>query len=90
MNKPPRTLEALMQALFTEVYLGVEEAGLILGLKRSSAYAAVRDGQLPYVRIRHKIIVPTAAIRTLLQMNEPLPRERNSDSGAARLPPPPV
>jgi excisionase family DNA binding protein len=46
--------------------LSVEEAGEFLGLGRSSAYEAVRRGELPVLRFGRTIRVPTARLRVLL------------------------
>ena len=44
----------------------VPEAANILGIGRSGAYAAVRSGAIPAVRIGHRILVPVAALARLL------------------------
>ena len=44
----------------------VEEAAKACGISRSSAYAAVRSGDLPAIRIGRRTVVPTAALRHLL------------------------
>jgi excisionase family DNA binding protein len=36
----------------------IEHAGELLGISRSSAYAAIASGDIPSVRIGHLIIVP--------------------------------
>jgi excisionase family DNA binding protein len=36
----------------------VERAGELLGISRSSAYAAIRSGDIPSVRVGHLLIVP--------------------------------
>ena len=36
----------------------VEEAGELLGISRASAYAAVRNGDIPCARVGHLLIVP--------------------------------
>ena len=36
----------------------VEEAGALLGISRSSAYAGVNSGDIPSVRVGHLLIVP--------------------------------
>ncbi len=45
----------------------VPEAANILGIGRSGAYAAVRSGAIPAVRIGHRILVPVAALERLLK-----------------------
>jgi excisionase family DNA binding protein len=49
----------------TEV-LTVEEAGKVLGLGRSAAYAAARRGDIPSLRLGRRIVVPKARLRKML------------------------
>lgn len=44
----------------------VEETARYLGIGRSTAYAAARDGSLPTIRISKRILVPAARLRELL------------------------
>jgi excisionase family DNA binding protein len=46
--------------------LTVEEAGLVLGVSRGTAYAAVRQGQLPTIRLGRRLVVPRAALDAML------------------------
>jgi excisionase family DNA binding protein len=46
----------------------VEEAAERLGIGRSSAYAAVRRGELPVIRFGRRLIVPVPALERLLAM----------------------
>ncbi len=46
--------------------LSVEEAATLLGIGRTTAYAAVRSGTIPSVRIHRRVVVPRAAIERLL------------------------
>ena len=46
--------------------LTVQEVAVLLRLGRSSAYAAVRSGEIPSVRVGHRLLVPTAALLRLL------------------------
>jgi len=46
--------------------IGVEEAGELLGLCRSSAYRAAQRGEIPTIRLNGRLHVPTARLRTLL------------------------
>ncbi|MGI8578630.1 MAG: helix-turn-helix domain-containing protein [Nocardioidaceae bacterium] len=45
-----------------------EVAG-ILGLSKASAYAAVERGEIPALRIGRRLLVPTAALRRMLQLD---------------------
>lgn len=41
-----------------------------LGISNSSGYAAVARGELPAIRVRGRLIVPTSALKRLLQVEE--------------------
>ena len=51
--------------------MSIEEAGSALGLGRSAAYEAARRGELPTIRFGRRKVVPTAALRRLLSLDEP-------------------
>jgi excisionase family DNA binding protein len=44
----------------------VSEAGVLLGISRSSAYECVRLGSIPSLRLGRRIVVPRRAIDALL------------------------
>jgi excisionase family DNA binding protein len=46
--------------------LSVEEAAELLGISRGLAYELVRRGELPYIRLGRRIVVPTRALEALL------------------------
>ena len=46
--------------------IGVEEAGELLGLCRSSAYEAVKRGEIPTIRLNGRLHVPTARLQSIL------------------------
>jgi excisionase family DNA binding protein len=46
--------------------LTVEEAASALGIGRNSAYEAVRNGDVPSIRIGKRLLVPRAALDRLL------------------------
>lgn len=47
--------------------LTVEEAGAVLGLTKSAAYAAARRGDIPTIRIGlRRLVVPAAKLAELL------------------------
>ena len=45
------------------------EAGRILGLSKGSAYEAAKHGEIPTIRIGRRLVVPTAALRRMLQLD---------------------
>ena len=45
------------------------DVGQALGLGRSATYAAAQRGQIPTLRIGGKVLVPTACLRRMLQLD---------------------
>jgi excisionase family DNA binding protein len=45
------------------------ETAAILNLSKASAYAAVERGEIPSIRIGRRLLVPTAALRRMLQLD---------------------
>jgi excisionase family DNA binding protein len=70
-----------------EPTISVERAGQLLGISRGSAYEAVRHGEVPSIRIGHRVVVPTAALLRLLGI-DPGPataqRDNRASSGTRR------
>lgn len=65
---PPRMSKAeATKLLTTELTVNPETAGLILGLGRSSAYRAVRSGEIPSIQIGGLYLVSTAMLRKILE-----------------------
>lgn len=48
----------------------IDEAAAALGIGRSTAYAAARDGSLPTLRLSHRLLVPTAKLREMLGIEQ--------------------
>ena len=44
----------------------VEESAVALGISRTLAYAMAKDGTLPTIRFRRRILVPKAALLEML------------------------
>jgi hypothetical protein len=61
---------SMRQVLAEEASVSVEVAGKALGIKRSSAYAAIANKELEFIKIGRRIAVPTAVIRRLLKIEE--------------------
>lgn len=56
-----------MVAATTErMTINVEEAARILGISRSSAYQAAKEGRLPCVKVGKRLLIPRAALERLL------------------------
>lgn len=47
----------------------IDEAAQLLGVSRNSAYAAVKAGELPSIRIGRRLLIPTAALRRMLMLD---------------------
>ncbi len=47
----------------------IDEAGQLLGISRSAAYAAAKSGDLPTLRIGRRFVVPTAELRRMLRID---------------------
>ncbi len=45
------------------------DAGKALGLSRSATYQAAAVGEIPTIRLGRRIVVPTAALRRMLQLD---------------------
>lgn len=51
--------------------LTVEEAARLLGVSRALAYELVRDGEIPSLRLRRRIVIPRTVIDALLRGESP-------------------
>ena len=54
------------KALMEDLTVTVEDAAKLMAISRNSAYAAVRDGSLPSIRVGRAIRLPTAKLREML------------------------
>ncbi len=63
MRKIPEPDEQPTMALWPDV-------GQAVGLRRSATYAAAQRGQIPTLRIGGKLLVPTACLRRMLQLDQ--------------------
>lgn len=59
--------------------LTVDEAARILGISRNSAYQGILTGEIPYIKIGRRILVPKAALMKLLEVRDVL-RTANGSS----------
>ena len=49
------------------VTITVDEAARLLGISRTTAFQAVRSGELPAIRVRRRILIPVVQLNALLQ-----------------------
>jgi excisionase family DNA binding protein len=47
----------------------ITEAAELIGVGRSAAYEAARTGDLPTIKIGHRILVPVAALERMLDLS---------------------
>lgn len=71
--------------------LTVEQAGCLLGVGRSTAYELVRSGELECLRLRRRLVIPTARVAerlgiTLADIWGALEAGAASDSKPSRAP----
>jgi plasmid maintenance system antidote protein VapI len=66
-----RAGKALRRTLIEEVSVPVEVAAAALGIRRTSASEAIRNKELPHIKIGRRVSVPTAVLRKMLQIPEP-------------------
>ena len=60
--------------------LTVEETAKCLGIGRNSAYEAIARGEIPVIRIGKRLLVPKAALETLLAVG----RSKKDDAKESR------
>lgn len=53
-----------------EPTLTVERVAAIMSIARQSAYDAIGRGEIPAIRLGKRLLVPTAALRRLLDIDE--------------------
>lgn len=49
--------------------ISVDDFGRVFGIGRSSAYAAVRSGEVPSIRVGRRVRVPSAWVRAQLRLD---------------------
>jgi excisionase family DNA binding protein len=82
---PLENLRSMKRARKAET-MSVEQAAALLGIGRQLAYQAVRDGEIPSIRIGKLIRVPRIRLELLLNGEAPAspPGPRKDVRGAAR------
>ena len=63
-------MSRLLPDAATEPTVTVERAAAVLGIGRSLAYELARTGHLPTLRLKKRIVVPTAQLLRLLDADE--------------------
>lgn len=65
LNAPPDIPDPLDRPT-----VNVAEVARIIGIGESAAYKAVKTGEIPSIRIGGRILIPTAALRRMLGLDE--------------------
>ena len=65
VNAPPEVPDPIDRATLT-----VAEVADLFGIGLSAAYKAVNAGEIPAIRIGGRLLVPTAAVRRMLLIDE--------------------
>lgn len=48
----------------------IDTAAIVLNIGRSTAYAAARDGSLPVIRVRNRLLVPTRRLLAMIGIEQ--------------------
>jgi excisionase family DNA binding protein len=67
--EPELTAEEIEEAAISKpvpATMSVTEAARVLGISRTTAYEAVRDGSLRSIRVRRRIVIPRAWVIDIL------------------------
>lgn len=63
----------------TRLSVSVPEAAQLLGLSRSSTYAAVQRGEIPSVRVGGRVLIPLQRLTALINGEAPAVSEASSE-----------
>lgn len=63
---PTERTTAAIDQLRSRRTCSIDEASRVLGIGRSTAYAAAHDGSLPTLRLSHRLLVPTAKLFAMI------------------------
>lgn len=71
VEAPTRTAETLtLESIRDRATLSIDEAAVVLGISRASAYASARSGAgFPVRKIGRRLLVPVPALRAWLAEN---------------------
>ncbi|MRH92592.1 helix-turn-helix domain-containing protein [Nocardia sp. SYP-A9097] len=59
-----------LRRLLVEPTISIPDAARILGIGRSTVYAAVKLGELPAIRVGHRVRIPSKWIREALRVDD--------------------
>ena len=67
--------------------LTVEEVMKVLGIGRRAAYAGVRSGQIPSIRVGRRFLVPVTFVERMLVGEQPSAEPSNTEESIDTEPP---
>jgi excisionase family DNA binding protein len=65
-----------------EPTISIEDLGVVLNLARSTAYNAVKAGEVPVIKVRGRFRIPSAWVRQLLQLEVQTSPDRPQAEGS--------
>jgi excisionase family DNA binding protein len=68
--KANQAANQLMTTGIERLTISVAEAGKMLGISRASAYKAVREGEIPVIKLGKRRVVPLAAITRMMEVGD--------------------
>jgi len=79
VTAPPGARRPTLPDPATTPTLSIAEAGALLGIGRSGAYRAAKNGELPTFKLGKSLRVPTAKLFTMLGLPLPTAEQRPQD-----------
>ena len=73
-----------LQANPEPLTITVPEAAVVLGVSRSHAYDLAHTDELPTIRLGHRLVVPAAALRALLESDHDAPARTGAQPCCSR------
>ena len=66
---------ALVPEAANQPTMQVDDVAKALGVSRATVYTGVQTGEIPSIKLGRRIVVPTAAVRRMLQLDMSLSDE---------------
>jgi excisionase family DNA binding protein len=60
---------ALVPQAANQPTMQVDDVAKALGVSRATVYTGVQTGEIPSIKLGRRIVVPTAAVRRMLQLD---------------------
>lgn len=63
-----KSAEDALKRVMTEPTVSIDDTALVLGVGRSTVYAAVKLHELPTIRVRNRVRIPSSWLRQALDL----------------------